>query len=301
MSDGSYLRPFVSVIIPVYNEPDAIRRCLEALESQTYPDDRFEVLVVDNNSTDRTAAVIQEFDVTYLREAEIQGSYAARNTGLRQAKGEIIAFTDADCTPAEGWLAAGVEAIENGADLVGGNVEFTFSEQPTAAERFDASVNMRNKKAAARGVAKTANVFATRAVVNEIGPFPDHLISGGDVHWTGRATDAGFDLVYSPTTRVSHPTRQLQPLLKKQYRVGKGQIEIWQLDEQPVVWTLIGGLLRFPLKVGGFLRSSAGEESSTEPAETEPENRTLSVYLVAALCILAMNLGRVIGAIRSSR
>lgn len=292
--------PFVSVIVPVYNDPDGIRQCLEALEKQTYPDDRYEVLVVDNGSTDETDNVIREFDVTYLLEDEIQGSYAARNLGLRQATGEIVGMIDADCTPTKTWIEAGVTAFQKTeAALISGRVEFTFSRERTSAERFDASVNMRNDKAINRGVAKTANLFTRAEVVDKIGTFPEHLISGGDVYWTKTATSSGFELVYEPDAVVRHPARQLGPLLKKQYRVGKGQIQIWKLNEQSVARTLLAGLLAFPVKVFGFVLGEIDEdEGELASKDVNPNvDRSPGVYLVAGLCVLSMNFGRLVAAI----
>src|SRR5689334_6517067 len=112
--------PFVSVIVPVYNDQQRIVTCVEALLAQDYPRECYEVLVVDNGSTDGTLAALKALPITSLVENTKRGSYAARNKALQQAKGEVIAFTDSDCTPVPGWLAAGVAAIEAGADLVGG-------------------------------------------------------------------------------------------------------------------------------------------------------------------------------------
>ncbi len=292
--------PFVSVIVPVYNDPAGIRRCLTALTEQTYPDDRYEVLAVDNGSTDNTPEVIREFEgVELLVEDEIQGSYAARNCGIEAAAGEIFAFTDADCTPDPEWIAAGVETLDReAADLVGGRVVFEFSDEKTAAERFDASVNMRNDQSVQDGVAKTANVIVRREVVEDIGPFPQHLVSGGDVHWIRAATDAGYKLVYSADVIVRHPSRQLRELLRKQYRVGKGQIQIWRLDGRSVVWTLLSGIARFPVKVFGFIFHDVEEiESNRVPLDRDVE-KGLSVIIIAALCMIAMNVGRLIELIR---
>lgn len=291
--------PFVSVIVPVYNDPDGIRRCLEALEEQTYPNDCFEVLVVDNGSTDHTRDVIREFDVECLLEDEIQSSYAARNRGMERAKGDIVAFTDADCAPDPKWIEAGVSTLEaEDADLVGGRVVFEFSSAKTAAERFDASVNMRNDEAVRDGVAKTANVFVRRAVVEEIGPFPQHLPSGGDVHWTEAATDAGFEMVYGEDAIVRHPSRQLRELLRKQYRVGTGQIQIWRLDDRSAAWILFVGLARFPLKVLRFIFSGKSNEQGRETPPDRDVEKSLGVVVIAGLCVFSMTVGRIVGLIK---
>src|SRR3712207_160037 len=98
--------PYVTVIVPVYNDAGRVGSCLAALEAQTYPRQRYEVIVVDNGSTDATPAVVQSFRVRLLFERQVRSSYAARNAGLAEAKGVIIALTDSDCTPTPGWLAA---------------------------------------------------------------------------------------------------------------------------------------------------------------------------------------------------
>ena len=97
-------KPFVSVIVPVYNAEDMIGDCIESLLAQDYPSDRYEIIIVDNDSTDDTADVIKRYPVKYVLEDQIHTSYAARNTGARNARGEALAFCDADQIAAERWL-----------------------------------------------------------------------------------------------------------------------------------------------------------------------------------------------------
>lgn len=222
-SDGPDRLPFVSVIVPVYNDAARIHMCIAALLAQTYPRERYEVLVVDNGSTDDTRAVVARFPVTLLVEDTTKGSYAARNTGLAQAHGDIIAFTDSDCTPSPAWLAEGVHAMHaQQADLVGGHVRFVTSPRPSGAEIQDAIANLRVERYIREdGAAVTANLFVRAGVFDAIGRFP-LVLSGGDKMFTQRATQAGFRLVYAPAAEVAHPTRRLGALLKKQFRVGKG-------------------------------------------------------------------------------
>lgn len=222
--DQTIQYPFVSVIVPVYNDLRRIATCLAALLRQTYPRDRYEVLVVDNGSADGTRDAVARFPVTLLVEDQTQSSYAARNKGLAHARGTIIAFTDSDCTPAPGWLAAGVRALDaQQADLAGGNVRFVASPRPTGAEICDSMANLRVERyIREEGAAPTANLFVRAAVFAALGPFPGQVQSGGDRLFTRRATAAGFKLVYAPEAEVAHPTRRLGALLKKQFRVGKG-------------------------------------------------------------------------------
>jgi glycosyltransferase involved in cell wall biosynthesis len=95
--------PRISVIIPAWNEAVRVERLLQALAAQTLDSSLFEVIVIDNGSTDGTADAARKFPVTVLEEPQ-PGSYRARNAGLAQVRGEYVAFTDADCTPRRtGW------------------------------------------------------------------------------------------------------------------------------------------------------------------------------------------------------
>lgn len=116
--------PTVSVIVPIYNGETDLPGLIECLLGQTYPADRVEYLLVDNDSCDRTPeilknAVIQaqsaEITLRHLSETTIQSAYAARNHGIRAATGEILAFTDADCYPDSAWLENLVQGFTDSA------------------------------------------------------------------------------------------------------------------------------------------------------------------------------------------
>jgi glycosyltransferase involved in cell wall biosynthesis len=92
----------ISVIVPVFNGIQTLSGCLQALLGQSRPPD--EIIVVDDGSTDHTAALAATFPVTVLRQANA-GPAAARNYGAAMATGEILLFTDADCAPAADWVA----------------------------------------------------------------------------------------------------------------------------------------------------------------------------------------------------
>jgi glycosyltransferase involved in cell wall biosynthesis len=94
----------ISVVVPVYNADMYIEQCIQALLSQNYPDHQYEIIMVDNNSKDKSGEIIKQHPQIQYYKEEKQGSYAARNTGILNAKGDIIAFTDADCAPSVDWL-----------------------------------------------------------------------------------------------------------------------------------------------------------------------------------------------------
>src|SRR5262245_29954863 len=83
-----------SIVVPVHNGGDFFRRCLSSLKTLAFDPSRYEIIAVDNNSTDQTPQIIEEFGVVHARETNFQSSYAARNKGIECARGRFIAFTD---------------------------------------------------------------------------------------------------------------------------------------------------------------------------------------------------------------
>jgi glycosyltransferase AglE len=234
-------QPFVSVIVPVYNDPKKIEICIKKLLRQTYPKNKYEIIIVDNNSTDKTPKVVRKYPVKLFFEKNIQSSYAARNKGLKKAKGEIIAFTDSDCQPNKEWLENGVKSLlEKECDLVAGKVSFLFKNKNNAYEIYDSIYNVQQEEKVLKGEAATANLFIWKYVFDKIGFFPNNVKSGGDATLTNRASSKGFNLVYEPTAELYHPTRNKKELLKKQIRVGYGQIPKWAIKKKnPLVIFLI--------------------------------------------------------------
>lgn len=222
-------QPLVSVIIPVFNDVERLDLCLTALAGQTYPADCCEVIVVDNGSAPPVAELLtqQHPRVRWTTEAT-PGSYAARNRGIALARGDVIAFTDSDCVPAEDWIEQGVAAlfsIEN-CGLVAGRVE-TFIHNPLApriAELYELAVAFRQQEYVERKhFGATANVFTTAAVIDAVGPFNAAIRSGGDSEWGQRVYAAGYRQTYAAEACVRHPARSsLRALIQKRRRLAGG-------------------------------------------------------------------------------
>lgn len=281
--------PFVSVIIPVFNDSERLKICLQALEKQTYLKNLYEIIVVDNCSEESVEHIIAEFKQVKLSSEASPGSYAARNKGIALAKGEVFAFIDSDCIPKPQWIENGVNALKSEtADLVGGKVTFTFSPEKTSSEMYDSITNMQIKKSIeSKKVSKTANLFVHNYVFDSIGLFPAYLQSGGDVMWTKRATDANFKLIYSPHAEVLHPARKLLLLLKKQYRVGRGQPSIWLEQGQTLSQVLIKTFFDFrPPSPQNFWRFICQDGTD------EMRSKFISMWLIAWICITTTSLGR---------
>jgi glycosyltransferase involved in cell wall biosynthesis len=94
----------ISVVVPFYNAERHIEHCIKALLAQNYATESYEIIMVDNNSTDGSAALVRKYPRIKLLSEQKQSAYAARNRGIAAAKGTLIAFTDADCMPASNWL-----------------------------------------------------------------------------------------------------------------------------------------------------------------------------------------------------
>lgn len=126
----------VSIVIPVYNEEDTLDACLQAIARQTTPP--FEVLVVDNNSTDNTALVAQRYSFVRLLTEKRQGVIHARNRGFNAARGDIIGRIDADSRVAPDWVAQLQEVFADGEmDCVSGVVRYHSLSFASQANRID--------------------------------------------------------------------------------------------------------------------------------------------------------------------
>ena len=236
MSTASDQLPFVSIIIPVYNDGERLRLCLAALEKQTYPADRFEVIVVDNGSKVSPAPIVADYPHAQLAHETRPGSYCARNHGLTLAKGEILAFTDADCVPQPQWLERGVAAFlaEPNAGLVGGKIQVFFRDpnKPTFVEVYE-SVRAfpQHDYIREHRYGATANMITSRANMDRIGKFNDALKSSGDKDFGNRVHKAGLKLIYSADAVVEHPARSSWgEMYKKIARIAAGH---WQMEGKP--------------------------------------------------------------------
>ncbi len=96
--------PFFSVIVPCFNNERYLPQCLESLFAQTCPRDRYEVILVDNNSQDRSLEIARGFPDLIVIEETKQSSYAARNRGVRESRGQVLVFTDSDCEVSPVWI-----------------------------------------------------------------------------------------------------------------------------------------------------------------------------------------------------
>ena len=190
-----------SVIVPAHDAAATLPRTLECLAAQEAGGE-FEVIVVDDGSSDATAALAEAAGARLVRHERPLGPGASRNAGVAAARAGVLAFTDADCAPAPGWLAAGLGALD-GAGLVQGRVE----------PRPDVPLGPYDKTlwvTRAWGLFESANLFMRRDVFDTVGGFDDGLLElagahfGEDVVFGWRAQRAGVRTGFCADALVLH-------------------------------------------------------------------------------------------------
>ncbi len=216
----------VSVIIPHYNDLDNLKVCLRMLTEQTFPQDKYEIVVADNNSACGIDKVISACaGIARVVPAPVQGAGPARDAGVKNSTGPNLAFIDSDCLPAKDWLEQGVKALSD-YDMVGGKVVVSVvdPENPTPTEAFELVFAFDNKKyVEVTGYSITANMFVRRSVFEAVGGFSPNISE--DVEWGQRATALGYRWRYEERAKITHPARHTWPeLLRKWRRITKESV-----------------------------------------------------------------------------
>lgn len=223
--------PSISVIIPIYNGQTDLPDLIDCLRSQTYPKDKIEYLLVNNNSSDQTFQILQEasleaqkigITLKALNENNIQSSYAARNQGIRQATGEILAFTDADCRPVSQWVESLVQPfIDETIGIVVG--ELTALPGTSLLEKYAERYGVMSQKFLLEHpflpYGQTANLAIRRSIFEEVGLFRPYLTTGGDADICWRIQqETNWKLTFSPTAIIRHRHRSNFQELNRQWR-----------------------------------------------------------------------------------
>jgi glycosyltransferase involved in cell wall biosynthesis len=286
------------VIVPARNAAEELRLLCAGLRRQTIAPDAFEVLIVDDGSTDETPEVIAAEPLAQLISLRSGvGPYPARNVAAARAAGDVLVFTDADVLPAPQWLERGLRAFESpDVDLIAGEVRIPLPERPSAVSMVDAARHLDQERYVKLGYGVTANLWVRKAVFDELGGFNERVLSGGDVEFGSRATAAGKRLVYVPEARVDHPPREVPAeLIRKGFRLGIGgsQQSLYGLGGRPPwQWPRIYLPRR---RLEGVHRLAA---SGHAPGRLKLAQLLLVEYVFLTLPVIA---GSVVGSIREWR
>lgn len=225
-------RPFLSVIIPTHNRLALLKKTLSHVRDQTYPQEYFEIIVVDDGSQDGTSMYLtqlaQQSEVKYIRQ-DRSGPAASRNAGVQEAQGEILVFTDDDCLPEPNWLSELAKSytanIQPNPFAVGGRIENIASGHWLHKFYALQAVQHRSNHSKYPSFLDTANASFKRSQFLTIGGFDEHyqLPGGEDVELGFRYIAAGYQLHTNQDAIVWHVgCASFWGYLKRSYCIGFG-------------------------------------------------------------------------------
>lgn len=291
--------PYVSIIIPCYNEQETIRNLLDAVKGQTYPTERMEVIIADGMSDDATRARIEAFrataDLPPVRVVDNPQRIipAALNRALEAARGEIIVRIDAHAVPAADYVERSVEALQAGSgEIVGGRWDIhpggpgwqARAIARAAAHPFGVG-NARYRYSETPGVVDTVPFGAYRRDLTErIGYYDEALLTNEDYEFAYRLRSAGGKVWFDPAIRSRYYARRtLADLWRQYWRYGFWKRRMlrkcpgswrWRQTAAPLLvasaallllagffWPLAGRLFVLELGIYALVLSAAGVHS----------------------------------------
>ncbi len=198
--------PKVSVLIPVHNGEKTLGQCLESVLDQDY--ENYEVIVVDNNSTDRTAEIVRGLSADNLKMVfeKFVSRGAARNRGIMNARGEIIAMTDSDCIVPSNWLSELTRPIleENEVAVQGNESDVTGNYWTRMQQRFNQRFLSMSSGGKYTDNLDTKNFAVKRDVLNDAGLFNENMKNMEDFELKIRLKQKGVRIFLLSDTKVRH-------------------------------------------------------------------------------------------------
>ena len=202
--------PRVSVAVSTYGRAELLPKLLAGLAAQTLPAAAFEVVIVDDGSPDDTTAVLERaacglpFTLRIIRHPTNRGAAAGRNTAWRAATAPVIAFTDDDCVPTQGWLEAGLAALESPeAAFVVGRTQPDPAEARWLERPFSRSLTVDEPR-----FYETCNIFYRRAELERVGGLDEAFSTGEDTDLGLRVMEMGGRPAWAPEALVHHRVRR---------------------------------------------------------------------------------------------
>jgi glycosyltransferase involved in cell wall biosynthesis len=251
--------PAVSVIVAAYYSAEFLPRCLQSLAAQTFDD--FETIVVNSSPEHRTAEVASKFPVVrFFQSPDRLLPHAARNAGMKMARGSLFAFTDADCQADPHWLAELVAAHSAEHEIVAGCIDsHALSWVSQAIYLLKYSPYLRGKPAGPIGLAATGSLLVSQKVWKLAGPF-DGSIFAGDALFSWRARAAGFPPWFEPKAIVvDQDEKYRRGFFSERFQRGR---EFGQVRADFENWSAVQRALRFlftPLALLAALQAIAME------------------------------------------
>lgn len=241
--------PFVSVVVGIRNEEKYIEECIESLLHLDYPQDSYEIIIVDGMSTDKTQELVQKYPVKLLLN-ERKNVAAARNLGVENSLGDFVAFTDGDCKADPLWLKTLVNEMKNAPEDVAcvGGPNLVFDTDPVfgrvvghAQETFLGSGGSAQSKNSTKkhyaGSLPNCNALYKKNIIKEAGYFDERFVVGQDGDLNYRINKKGHKFLYIPEAKVLHHRRgTLKSFSVRMFKYGMWMAELFKKHGEFVRW-----------------------------------------------------------------
>lgn len=238
---------FISVVVISFNEERYLERCLKALSNQDYPRDRFEIISVDNGSTDRSVEISRSFADQVEVHPRIKVG-ALRNIGAKIAKGEVLAFLDGDCEAKMGWLQEINKLYLLYPETVNGSECLIDSNAPWVPKAWFCTNKMGRQATVSLGA---SNVFIPKQIFNTIGGFNEKLTTGEDAELFRRISEKWEVFYDSRLLAVHHGVPlTIRSFFNREVWHGLGALGSFKINwfDKPLIATIafiIGIILTF--------------------------------------------------------
>jgi len=276
-------KPEYSIIVPTFNRLDEIEPLLKSVSQLTFDQANFEVLIVDDGSTDNTEDFVKnysktsDFTLKYFKQKN-QGPAAARNLGMENAETDFFIFVDSDVTLPEDWLTlVDKDLKENKGDAFGGPDTFREDFPPLlkainySMTSFFTTGGMRGKKGKklAKYYPRSFNMGLSRKIYEKIGPFYP-LRHGQDIEFSHRIIESGAKVLYIDSPVFHKRRTSIKKFYKQVFNWGVARINLYKIDKKMLeivhvlpslgfvaVVLFLSGYLLFP-SLRGVLNYGAG-------------------------------------------
>lgn len=218
----------ISIVVPTFNRPDSLNNTLESLCKQTYPKDKYEIIICDDSTTDETMNLVNKFiqknenNIRYIKaNSTTKGPANARNIGIKASLAPIVGFTDDDCIVSENWIENANQIFQNCGDQICGLYGKVTTIGDCKKNRFSISrkVCVQNDD----GSYVTPNVFYKKDTLLKVGCFDVTQRYLEDIELGWRVESIG-KILFCPSVKVQH---QMLCISIKEYISRLRVIEYW--------------------------------------------------------------------------
>ncbi|MBK1849810.1 glycosyltransferase [Marinobacter sp. 1-4A] len=223
---------FITIVVPAHNEENYIEECLNSLQTQDYPKEKYEIIVVNNNSKDRTRQIAEEFKVNIIDHKEGPVG-AVRNAGAERARGDYLAFIDADCIAPKNWVTQGVKSLSSDDSVYGGGCDLRLD--PHWIER---AWLLENKEPPRELLG--CCIFIKKSDFLTVGGFDETISSGEDTKLSVTLRALGYTIKMKKALNVIHLGNPLtiKQFISRQIWHSENYIQNWVDTKKDVTFYL---------------------------------------------------------------